>query len=266
MFFIASRIFWFFFSPANLLVFLAFAGVVMLFTRFARKGRMLLCGVLTVCILCGFGPLGTLLIRPLENRFPPPPVSLPSPDGIIILGGAIKARMTALRGVLSLPEIGGGRILQAAVLAHRYTSALVVYSGGPEDPSGAQSDEAHAAWRFLISLGVAPARIALETRSRNTGQNATFSRELLHPATGQKWLLVTSAAHMPRAVGAFRRAGFDVVAYPTDYRTLGNFSDYWGFQSDPVNGLITLDVAVHEWLGLIAYRLTGRADTFLPGP
>lgn len=105
----------------------------------------------------------------------------------------------------------------------------------------------------------------LEDRSRNTRENAQFSADLVHPEPGERWLLVTSAWHMPRAVGCFRQAGFTVTAFPVDYRTRG-----WGdrvrlngFASD---GLLQLDLAVKEWIGLVVYRIAGYTPDWLPGP
>ena len=85
------------------------------------------------------------------------------------------------------------------------------------------------------------------------------------PKPGERWLLVTSAYHMPRSVGLFRKAGFDVEAYPVDWR-LGKGSDIFTFSNIAGDGLARIDPALREWMGLIAYRLTGKTDAFLPGP
>jgi uncharacterized SAM-binding protein YcdF (DUF218 family) len=104
----------------------------------------------------------------------------------------------------------------------------------------------------------------LETRSRNTFENAVFTKAMVNPKPGERWLLVTSAQHMPRAVGCFRQAGFEVEAYPVAWRTRprGRIT----FAGTLSGGLNTLDLATHEWIGLIAYRLTGRSGELLPAP
>lgn len=105
----------------------------------------------------------------------------------------------------------------------------------------------------------------VEGQSRNTAENAVFTKRLLEPKSGDRWLLITSASHMPRSIGAFRAAGFDVEAYPVDWRTRG-----WSDASIPFytlsDGLWRVDTAVHEWLGLLIYRLTGRTSELFPGP
>jgi uncharacterized SAM-binding protein YcdF (DUF218 family) len=105
----------------------------------------------------------------------------------------------------------------------------------------------------------------LEEASRTTAENATRLRAMLAPKPGERWLLVTSAFHMPRAIGAFRKAGFDVEAYPVDWRTRG-----WVDARVPFDrlssGLARTDVALHEWGGLVIYWLTGRSSDLFPAP
>jgi uncharacterized SAM-binding protein YcdF (DUF218 family) len=265
LYFLASRIFWFLFSPANFLIFVAVAAVVALFTRFARFGRNLLVAVTAAYVLCGFGPIGNILMRPLEDRFPPPPATMPAPAGIIVLGGALKAELSNARGVTTLAE-EGGRMTETAILALRFPSARIVFSGGSADMGPGERDEAHAAQQLLVSLGIPAERMILENHSLNTEENALLTRKLVRPLAGQQWLLVTSAVHTPRAMGVFRHAGFNVVAYPTDYLTEGSPADFWKIRTSPNTGIAILDAAVHEWAGLIAYRLMGRTDAFFPAP
>jgi len=260
----ASRIVGFLLPAANLFAFLTIAGVIALFTRHARMARIALVGVAVAYLLCGWGPLGTILIRPLEDCFPVPSDKILAPRGIIILGGGLRAQISHARRAVSLSE--GGRLIETATLALRYPKARVVFSGFTSGVKVGEGDEAHEALKLLVNLGVSSARIVLETRSRNTDENSLYTRDLLRSDLSQQWILVTSAAHMPRAIGSFRHAGFNVVAYPTDHRTEGELSDYWRFHRDQVDGLSAMDAAVHEWVGLVVYRLAGKSDTLLPGP
>jgi uncharacterized SAM-binding protein YcdF (DUF218 family) len=179
-----------------------------------------------------------------------------------VLGGII-SYPSVTRGAIALTQ-DGERLSEAATLAHRYPNAKLVFAGISFGDSGAS--EPVIAKRFFVGLGVQESRIVLERNSLNTAQNATFARDLLMPQPGQRWLLVTSASHMPRAIGSFRRAGFPVIPYPVGYTTSGLPDDYWGIRLEVSTNLVRADVAVHEWLGLIAYRVTGRTDALLPGP
>jgi uncharacterized SAM-binding protein YcdF (DUF218 family) len=106
--------------------------------------------------------------------------------------------------------------------------------------------------------------VIFEDRSRNTYENAVLSKALAGPAEGERWLLVTSAAHMPRSVGVFRQAGWPVIAYPVDFRT----SDEIGFlqMPDAAQRWAELDQAIKSWVGLVAYWLTGRTSALFPAP
>jgi uncharacterized SAM-binding protein YcdF (DUF218 family) len=189
---------------------------------------------------------------------------MPEPDGIIALGGVVSST-TVPRGAIGLSQ-DAERLTETATLAHRYPNARVVFSGGTFGARSEAENEAVIAERFLTDLGVDKSRITLEPRSLSTEQNAVFTRDIIMPQPGQRWLLVTSASHMPRAVGAFRRAGFPVVPYPVGYTTTGLPGDYWTIRFEVSANLVRTDIAIHEWLGLIAYRLTGRIDSLLPGP
>ncbi len=261
MFFIASKALWFFAAPSALLMLGALIGAAF---SARRGGQLLTLGCLAVLLVIGAAPTGALLIAPLENRFPAPPANLPPPYGVVVLGGAIDDDITRARGQTTFDE-GAERLTEAAILARRYPSARIVYTGGSNSLLGRPSSEAEDARRLLVAMGVDPQRITLESRSRNTDENARFTAAIVHPESDQTWLVVTSAYHMPRAMGLFRKAGFAAIAYPVDYRTEGGRSD-WRLNVSLPRGLALFDLAAHEWVGLLAYRLTGRINSWFPGP
>lgn len=264
MFFAVSKILGFFTVPSNALATLAVVGMVLLATRWRRAGlRLMACAVLVLLVI-GYSPLGTVLLLTLSERFPPWQPDGRLVDGIVVLGGTINPEATAARGAVEV-DASAERLLAVLALARRFPEARIVFSGGSASLVPGAPPEAPIAGRLLESLGVAPARIALESVSRTTAENAVLAKALAAPRPGERWLLVTSAFHMPRAVGAFRKAGFEVEAYPVDWRSRGwvDAIQPFGLLSD---GLARADLAVHEWVGLIAYRLGGRSDELLPGP
>jgi uncharacterized SAM-binding protein YcdF (DUF218 family) len=264
MFFLASKVLWFFAAPINFLLAIAFVGAILSRGRHGRGARAIAIGAMGLLLLAGVLPAGDWLIEPLEDRFPPPPTDLAAPYGIIVLGGAIDPELDEARHQVILSD-GAARLTEAVMLARRFPQARLVYTGGSNSLTSGDYSEAADAARLMIALGVDPARIELEKRSRNTDENARFTRDLVHPEPSQVWLLVTSAYHMPRSMGLFRKAGFDVVAYPVDYRSHGGAGD-WRLNREPSRDLRLFDVAVHEWAGLIAYRLSGKVDTLFPAP
>ena len=150
-------------------------------------------------------------------------------------------------------------------MARRYPDARLVFTGGSANVKQDGLDEARGVRDLWLSLGVPEARMMFEDKSRNTFENATMTRDLVHPKPGEVWLLVTSAGHMPRSMGIFRRIGWPLVAYPVDYRTFGDARDY-KISWNALDALKRLESGLHEWVGLVAYRLSGKTDTLFPAP
>ncbi len=167
----------------------------------------------------------------------------------------------ASRGAPDINE-AAERIVVMASLARTYPAARLIYSGGNGSLYGGGS-EADAVRPIIESFGIADSRVIYEGRSRNTYENGVYSKALADPKPGERWLLVTSGYHMPRAMGVFRQVGFDVEAYPVDYRTRGDLLTPF---DDVSTGLRRTDAAMREWIGLVAYRLTGRSSAFFPQP
>lgn len=263
MFFILSKTAAFLLLPSNLLITLGLLGIVLMATRWQRAGKRLAIASLVLLALVGFSPLGALLAHALESRFPPWDPARGAPDGIVVLGGAISPGLSRDYGDT---VVGGdaGRVIAIAKLARAYPNARIVYSGGDASLFANGLSEANFLYPVLDSFGVPRERVMLESRSRNTEENAAFTKELVKPKPGERWLLVTSAQHMPRAVGCFRRVGLPVEAYPVAWHTRKRVSL---FPSDVLGGgLGSLDFVTHEWIGLITYWLTGRTSELLPGP
>ena len=264
MYFVLSKILGFFANPSNLVIGCGLLGIVLLATRFARSGRRLIAASLIALAIMGFSPLGNTLMILLEQRFPPWDAARGAPDGIVVLGGGIKPDVSAARDDVVLTA-AGTRITATAALARRYPKARIIYSGGTGALIYPEGNEAQSAVQIFASLGIPHSRLMIEDRSRNTAENAAFSRRLAMPRPGERWLLVTSAYHMPRAIGSFRAAGFAVEAYPCDWRTRGRVDLARPFSALD-EGLKRTDIATREWVGLLVYWLTGRSSALFPGP
>jgi uncharacterized SAM-binding protein YcdF (DUF218 family) len=264
MFFVLSKTASFFALPSNLIIVFGLLGVVLLATRFRRTGLRLAAGSLMLLAVIGLSPLGNALIVPLEQRFLPWPGDPPDPAGIVVLGGAVAPDVSLAREAVSLNE-AAERMTAAVELASRYPQARIVFSGGNGALIGREGTEADAALRLFAGLGIPAERVTVEDQSRNTIENAIFSKDIAKPRPGERWLLVTSAYHMPRAVGVFRAAGFPVEAYPVDWRTRGP-ADAWRPFGSIGDGLRRTDTAMREWVGLFVYWLTGRSSELFPHP
>jgi uncharacterized SAM-binding protein YcdF (DUF218 family) len=269
MFFYAAKLVWFLLQPSTLLVLLLLAGLALLWTRWWRIGRALAVLAGSLLLFIGLSPLGNALILPLEERFPRADLRTgPPPTGFILLGGAEDRLVGTARKAPTLNE-AGERVVETVMLARRFPEARIAFSGGSAGLLYKSDTEAAGAEQMLVAMGVEPERLVLEDESRDTYENAVLlkaklEREgLLGPDT--RWVMVTSAFHIPRAMGAFRQAGFDVEPWPVDYRTRG-MADLSRPFDRISEGLRRVDTTMREWVGLFAYWITGRTDALFPAP
>jgi uncharacterized SAM-binding protein YcdF (DUF218 family) len=264
MFFILSKIFEFIASPTHVGLFGAGLGAALCYTRYFRWGRRLAGASAALLLLMAFGPIGHFLAVPLETRFPAPPNDLEPPDGIIVLGGSVDENLSGLRGRVTLAD-AAERLTAPIELKRRFPKARLVFTGGSASLRGSAYTEAGTVSGFWRDVGLDQGDVLYEDKSRNTYENAVFTRDLVKPKEGERWLLVTSAMHVPRSVGIFRHAGFPVIPYPVDYRTNGEMRR-WGVPRHASKALGLVEFATHEWVGLLAYRLTGKSDALFPAP
>lgn len=243
MFFPVSKIFWGLCQPSHLLLWCSLlAAILLLVRRYRRAGTVF--AVLTALLLIGIGvvPSYTWLIQPLEHRFD----STPYPkhvDGILTLGGGQEDTI---------------RLSHVVMLARRYPNARVVFSGG----DGALIDNrpgvaATHATRFLLALGLDPARLTVEGKSRNTFENLQFTQRLVRPRPSETWLLATSGHQLPRAMEIANRLNWKLVPRPTNYLTYRHA--WYGYFAIPDN-LRFFDMSVREWIGLLVYRWSGHSS------
>jgi uncharacterized SAM-binding protein YcdF (DUF218 family) len=248
MFFLLSKTIGALFIPSNLLITIGFVGLILICSRYRSLGRKLLVACVAGFVVFGFSPAGNLLLVSLETRFPAWKPNNGAPDGIVVLGGGID------------------RVVAAIKLAHQYPKARVVYSGGNSNLVRADDTEADVAEPIFVGLGLARDRLFLDRQSRNTQENAEFSKAIAAPKPGERWLLVTSAYHMPRSVGIFRKVGFAVEPYPVDDFKKRDWPELLTLHSSFLERLGFTDMAAREWMGLLAYRLAGRTTELLPSP
>jgi uncharacterized SAM-binding protein YcdF (DUF218 family) len=263
MFFYLSKILWFFLDPGNAFLFALLVGLILTATRWRGFGKLLVTLSLAFAVLVTFVPIGKYMVRSLEQRFPMPEPMPDKIDGIVVLGGVIDP---VLSSHLERPVINGAveRITRSAALARAYPSARLIYSGGSGSLVDQQLREADYVASLYQELGVTEPQLTLERDARNTWENASKVFEIAKPQPGENWLLVTSAFHMPRAVGVFRRFGWETIPYPVDYSSSAEvpIRSPMSFSA----GLSGFSGGLHEWIGLTAYWLTGKTGAAFPKP
>lgn len=265
MFYIFSKIVWTLAQPLSLIFIALLFGILLLARRRYRGATVLLSLSAVGLFLACFTNVGILLFGALEDRFERPP--LPAEVGlIVVLGGGVDGHVSGSRDITEL-DVAGDRFVEALFLARHYPKARLLVSGGIGGLTGEGESESDAevAQRFFVRMGIDASRLILEGKSRTTAENAELTRKAIAGAPVGATLLVTSAWHMPRSIGAFRKVGIDALPWPTDYRsTKGE-----GFSIDPyqpARNALALTHASKEWVGLVAYYLAGKSDTLIPGP
>jgi uncharacterized SAM-binding protein YcdF (DUF218 family) len=229
-----SKLFWLIAAPTRALILITAIAACWATLQGSTCAAWLAAAAACGLVIAAFAPIGVALMVPLENRFG---LSLPdsqaAPDGIIVLAGH-GARSDALEA-----------------LSQRFPKARLIFSGFKLSATDSK--------KLLGRLGIDPERVYMENRPRTTSEDAFYCATVVKPKPSERWLLVTSAVHMPRAVGCFRAAGFQVEPYPVEFRTARTFGPGSA-------ALIQFDTGAKEWIGLLAYRLMGKTNALFPGP
>ena len=261
-FFIGSKFGWLLFSPGNAITLLTVFAWLFLVFGWLKLSRSFLSSVVFLMLITCTLPVGEWLLAPLENRFSANPALPISPAGIIVLGGAVDPVMSEAWGQTEIGE-AAERVTTLLYMANLYPDSQLVFTGGSGLISEQSFKEADYVAFLFDELSLDERAIFFESESRNTEENVMNSKALLNPEPDQDWILVTSAFHMPRAVGVFCQANWPVIPYPVDHRS--NRNNLLRLSLDFSKNLSLLEEAAHEWVGLIAYRITGRTDRFMAG-
>jgi len=250
---------WLLLQPSTVVLLLLVLSLLVGLLRRRGASRLLLFAALLLMVLPAVLPLRALLAQPLEGHVPPAP--LPERvDGIIVLGGAVEWRVSKARGQLAVNE-AAERLMAAAALAQRYPQATLVFTGLFAETAPQEFRPQATPQSFFSGPAFANRRIIYLGAARSTFEDALLSQQALSPQAGQTWLLVTSAMHMPRAIGTFQTLSWRVLPYPVDYRTAG-------LEPSPtlniIGELAAFDQVVREWGAIFIYHLLGRTQTLLP--
>jgi uncharacterized SAM-binding protein YcdF (DUF218 family) len=224
--------------------------------RNPREGRYYSVLVLALLLLTGFDTIPDRLVSMLEEQYTemPPNADLSGYAGMVVLGGGLEAGRLSRYHQPQLND-SAERMTAAVSLWQHHPHLRLVFTGGEGELFGKGPSEAERARRFFDSMGVTPTALTLESQSQNTYDNAVFTARIPGVDVHQRWLLVTSAWHMPRALATFQKAGWNVTPYPVDFRTAGvtPLSTY-----NLADGAKRWELLLHELIGIATYRMTER--------
>ncbi|MBU3670786.1 MAG: YdcF family protein [Polynucleobacter sp.] len=265
IFFILSKVVQFCIEPLNwALLFVVLSLYFLLLRKLALVKRFLVLALLDLLII-GWIPTAEVLLRALEDSVAKSDlVKLSQGDigGIVVLGGAIESGQIGLDRDEVAIGAAAERVTKALELVHRYPDLPLVYSGfsGAVNPKGIS--EADSFKRLIDEQGIQSQRVHFENQSRNTYENALYVKPIIDTvgmknADGQlkPWILVTSASHMYRSIKIFQKQGILVLPLPVDYQTAHTLQ--WT-SFDLVYGAQNWNRLLHELIGLVAYKITGK--------
>ncbi len=261
VFFWLSKLIWFVIAPDSLLLILVLVSFALLVFGKIRIAKWLLGSTCLLLVTIALLPLGDLLLYPLESRFETNPRLPEKVDGIVVLGGAENPYLSALWDQVELGP-AAERDLAFLALARQYPYAKLVFTGGSSSLIRPQYKGADVARRLFAQQGLDLARVSFERESRNTYENALFTKQLVEPGENENWLLVTTAWHMPRSVGVFCKQQWPVIPYPVDHYT--SPGHLISVELSLAGHLRNLKIGIKEWFGLIAYHLTDKTSAVLP--
>ncbi|PPR78266.1 MAG: hypothetical protein CFH01_01101 [Alphaproteobacteria bacterium MarineAlpha2_Bin1] len=255
---ILTKILWTLFQPVNIIIYLIILGIILNFLKYKRIGIKVISSGVILFLICGLFPIGKFLSIPLENRFDNK-ISV-KPYGIIVLGGSEKVLTSLSRNQISLNS-SSERLIYFYILSKKYPESKLVFSGGGKFFN--DINESDIARNLFEKLNMDIKKIVFENKSRNTYENAKYSYDLVKPDYDQQWVLITSALTMPRAIGTFRKIGWNVIPYSVDY-SFNKKMNFFKLNKNFLSGLRSLNIVTYEWIGLIFYKMLNRIDNILP--
>lgn len=261
LFFYSSKIIWYLISPSHLTLFLLSICIFLLFTSYHQNARKILCVILFFIWTIALFPVGSWLYYPLETRFQHNPKLPEAVDGIIVLGGSVSPSMSQYWQQLETNQYHE-RLTAFIQLAKIYPEAKLLFTGGSAAIKDNQPTEAEFVRHYFIESGVSGSRLIIEDKARNTAENIQYSKTLVKPQPDENWVVITTAFHMPRSVGLFCQINWPVIPYPVDH--VSNPETLFNVNLNLADHVASLEGASHEWIGLLAYFLTGKIDEILP--
>lgn len=242
-----------------LLVFIILATIFV-----TRKNKNIAASILfffvSITCLIIITPLPEWGMTLLENRFSEVQQLPKDVKGVIIIGGIVDRKISQVRGEPSFNMFGARMVPLLKLMETRPELTYMIMGGGKPYIEGYQ--EADILMRHLDYIKPKLGKLLFDNISSTTVESAQVSYNMIKPKRGEKWLLLTSAYHMPRAVGVFKNAGWDIIPYPVDFRTSGkyewriNLSLWWGF--------MMWSIFAYELMMNLTSYMNGESYAFLP--
>jgi uncharacterized SAM-binding protein YcdF (DUF218 family) len=242
-------------EPLHWVLLLLIVALLAFWRRRERLGRRALALAVLLFAFLGIVAIPAAIVQRLENAYPATTRSPSEFEGVLVLGGGLTGGRRAYERGQTMLSGSAERVTTAAALARRFPDLKIVLTGYAGHKESVGATEAGGTLKFFQEQGVPTSGVIVEPTARNTFEIAENVKAIAGIDPSRPWLLLTSAWNMPRAVLAFRKAGWNVEPLPVDYLT-GTTIDY--FQYSIIGGAGTWSFVLHEVLGIAWYRMTGR--------
>ncbi len=257
MTFYLSKFLWFMFNPFNIIILILISGIIFYFLKFNKTSKVLFTFCFTILLSISFLNIGKYLIYKLENQYYDN-ITLPKRlDGILILGGATNPSLFKDFEQVNVND-SAERIIEAVNIINNYNNIKIVFSGGSGFPNRPDLNHSQVVKVFFKNMKLTNDKIIYESKSRNTFENIRNSKAIVNPKKNEKWLLITSAFHMRRAILIAEKHNWQLIPYPVDFKINKNFNI--GLSLNFLSNLNYFNDASHEWIGLFSYYFLGRTN------
>ena len=260
MSFYLSKVLWLIINPFNILIFLFFLNILFLFLKKNKLRIFLLSLLLILLVSFGIFPAGKYLIYKLEKNYHNSIILSDKVDGILILGGATNPFLSNEYNQIHLNG-SAERLVESIKLIIKYSNAKIIFTGGSGFISDIKLDNAKIANKFFMQVGLDTDKIIFENKSRNTYENILFSKNIAKPKKNEKWLIITSASHMNRAVFVGEKIDWILTPYAVDFNQPKKIKFIPNINI--LNNFNEMQRGTYEWIGLVAYYLMGRTNRII---
>ncbi len=255
MFFYLSKLFAFLFSP------LIWVSVLLIYsfkTRIEGRPKKLRVLAFLMLYLCSNAFIVDECFRMWEPVTPDYDLMTTNYEGAIVLGGIgnIDLRLEKINF-----GYGADRLFQTLPLYYKGRIKKIIFTGGSGSIEFPEKKEGKYVKKYLQSIQFPDSALIVENHSKNTYENAVFTKKILDSLHVQgNFLLVTSAYHMPRAMAVFKKAGYKYLTPYITARSSGvrRFTFDHLFFPNP-SALFSLEFLIHEWIGFLTYKVKGYA-------
>ena len=255
MSFFFSKIIWLILNPFNIFVFFNLLTIILFFFNLKKITITIFFINSFFLLIVSFFPIGNYLIYQIEKEYHSN-IQIPEKlDGILILGGATNALMFKEYNQINVND-SAERLIESVKIIKKFKNSKVIFSGGSGILNRSDLGHSQVAKSFYSLMGLNTDKIIFENKSKNTFENILFSKNIAKPKNNDRWLLITSAAHMKRAILVGLKQDWYLIPYAVDFQNTKKFQ--FTPNLNLLSNLYSFQKASHEWTGLLAYYLMNR--------